>query len=154
MPRKFNGFFAFAAAALFAVGCSQRAPIGEDGSGSVDTNALAKLSAPLDLSQFEVVASGGGYRGVFLKLSRFPDAIATTDQSDPAQIILNISGPTGAETPEETFPGGDTLVSRVRVRREIGLLRVVLDLAAANPPEYSVHQMGDWVMIRLAAAAK
>jgi hypothetical protein len=152
MPRKFSLFFALAAVSLLAAGCSQRAPLGEESAAPVDTNALAKLSAPLDLNQFEVVASGGGYRGVFLKLSRFPDAIAATDRGNPAQIILDISGPTGAETPEETFPGGDTLVSRVRVTREIGLLRVVLDLAATSPPKYSVHQMGDWVMVRLAAA--
>ena len=151
MPRKFDGFFALTLCALIAVGCSQRAPIGDEGVALGDTNALAKLSAPLELSQFEVVASGGGYRGVFLKLSRFPDAIASSDRSDPAQIILDISGPTGAETPEETFPGGDTLVSRVRVTRAIGSLRVVLDLAADDPPEYTVHQMGDWVMVRLAA---
>jgi len=119
---------------------------------ATDTNTLAKLSAPLDLSQFEVVASGGGYRGVFLKLSRFPDAITASDSSNPGEIALDISGPTGAEAPEETFPGGDTLVTRVRVTRSIGVLHVVLDLATVNPPKYSVHQMGDWVMVRIAAA--
>jgi len=152
MRRKFNEFCALAVILSLAAGCSQRAPIGDDSGGSeVDTNALARLSAPLDLNQFEVVASGAGYRGVFLRLSRFPDSITAVDQSNPAQIILSISGPTGAETPEETFPGGDTLVSRVRVTREIGMLRVVLDLAASAPPKYTVHQMGDWVMVRIAA---
>lgn len=151
MWRKFNAFAALAAVLLLAAGCAQRAPL-DDTVEPVPNEGLAKLAAPLDLSQFEVVSSGGGYRGIFLRLSRFPDSISASQSSDPAQIILDIAGPTGAESPEETFPGGDTLVSRVRVSRALGNLHIVFDLAAADPPKFTVHQMGDWVMVRLAAA--
>lgn len=128
-------------------GCSQMLPLEDAGAESqVD---FSELSSPLDLRSFEVVSSGGGYRGVFLRLSRFPESIQTSHYSNPAQIVIDIRGPTSAESAEETFPGGDTLVAKVRLSREIGLLRVVLDLAGSDPPKYSVHRMADWIMIRL-----
>jgi hypothetical protein len=132
-------------AALAAGGCSQRLPL-EEASTTPD---FSHLASPLDLRQFEVVASAGGYRGVFLRLSRFPERITTTDSSDPGRIILDIAGPTGEESPEESFPGGDTVVSQVRVTRYTGLLRITLDLSLPDPPEYSVHRMADWIMIRM-----
>ncbi len=87
---------------------------------------------------------------MFLNLSRLPDSVAHRSETHPARIVLDIKGPTGAETPEVAFPSGDTLVSRMRVSRQPGILRVVLDLQGDEPPEYSVHIMADWIMIRLA----
>ena len=110
-------------------------------------------SVPLDLRQIQVVDSGSGYRAVFLKLSRLPDSLASQHLEDPARIVVDIRGPTGAETEERTFPGGDAVVTRMRVSRQMGNLRVTLDLVGDEPPKYSVHQMADWVMIRLARQA-
>lgn len=151
MSSKFNALPALFLSALLALGCSQRTPLGDEPAEPGATSPLAKLSAPLNLSQFEVVSSGAGYRGIFLKLSRFPDSISASDSSDPAQIVLDIAGPTGVASPEESFPGGDTLVSLVHVSREVGNLRIVFDLATDDPPKYTVHQMGDWIMLRIAA---
>ncbi len=136
-----------------ATGCSQRLPLEEAGETGAPPDSiagdLAEYSDPLDITSFEVVASGGGYRGVFLRLSRFPEGISYSDQDSPARIVIDIQGPTGIELPEEVFPGRDSLVSKVRVTRSLGNLRVVLDLAADEPPEYSVHRMADWVMVRM-----
>ena len=110
---------------------------------------FAEYSEPLDVSSFEVVASGGGYRGVFLRLTRFPDSVTYFDQEEPARIYIDIQGPTGVELPEEAYPGRDNLVSMIRVTRNLGTLRVVLDLATQKAPEYSVHRMADWIMVRM-----
>ncbi len=148
MPQKFGtSLLAFALASTVA-SCSQILPLEDAGSGATEAD-YSSLSSPLDLRHFEVVSSAGGYRGVFLRLSRFPDGIRVTHSRAPAQIIIDIQGPTGNEAAEESFPGGDSLVAQVRVLREIGLLRVVLDLAGSDLPDYTVHRMADWIMLRI-----
>lgn len=138
------------ALAVLSGGCVARKPADELGAHDPDVAAsLNTVSVPLDLREFEVVTAEGGYRGVFLKLSRLPTAVTHVSQSDPARIVLDIQGPTGTESGEEVFPGGDTLVTQVQVTRQLGSLRVVLDLQADTPPEYAVFPMADWVMIRL-----
>ncbi len=148
MRDKFGVVALISAFVLTSTACSQRLPLEEAGMAA-DVENLSEFSMPLDLSQFEVVSTGGGYRGVFLHLSRYPDAISYSHQSDPARITVVLRGPTGAETEEETFPGGDSLVSLVRVNRGLGQLNVTLDLAMDDPPDYSVHRMADWVMVRI-----
>ncbi len=145
MLRKFAITSLVCAISLGIGACSQRLPL-EDAATTAD---FSHLASPLDLRQFEVVASAGGFRGVFLRLSRFPESITASDTSDPARIVLDITGPTGVESEEQSFPGGDTLVSQVRVTRQIGQLRIVLDLSVPDPPEYSVHRMADWIMVRM-----
>ena len=138
------------ALAVLTGGCVTRKPADELGAHDADVAAsLATINVPLDLREFEVVSAEGGYRGVFLKLSRLPTAVTHSSQSDPARIVLDIQGPTGTESGEEVFPGGDTLVTTVQVTRQLGSLRVVLDLQADSPPDYQVFPMADWVMIRL-----
>ena len=107
---------------------------------------------PLDLREFDVAQADGGYRGVFLKLSRLPSSVVATSQTEPARIIVDIQGPTGTETAEEVFPAGDTLVTHVAVSRQIGWLRVVLDLQSDELPEYAVYPMADWVLVRIKPA--
>ncbi len=136
------------AAAAFAAGCSaKRAPTDE--LGTKDLESIPGYSVPLDLREFEVATTDGGYRGVFLKLSRLPTSVQATSQSDPARIIVDIQGPTGTESPEEVFPGGDTLVTHVAVSRQLGWLRVILDLQSDTAPEYAVYPMADWVVVRI-----
>jgi hypothetical protein len=115
---------------------------------------LSTYSAPLELREFQVDTAEGGYRGVFLKLSRLPNAVSSTTESNPARIIVDIQGPTGTESPWETFPGGDTLVTHVGVSRYVGGLRVVLELSSEEPPEYGVYPMADWVLVRIKPANK
>jgi len=110
---------------------------------------LANYSEPLDLREFEVDAAEGGYRGVFLKLSRLLMSVSATAEKNPARIIVDIQGPTGTDSPWETFAGGDTLVTHVGVARHMNGLRVVLDLAGDELPEYTVQPMADWVVVRI-----
>jgi len=147
MLRKF-GAFHLACSLLVCIGCSQKLPLEEAGA-TVQQPDFSHLSTPLDLTSFEVVSSGGGYRGVFLHLSRFPDGITTSDQKNPARIVIDIQGPTSVEEPETAFPGRDSLVSMVRVSKSLGGMRVILDLATPSPPEYSVHRMADFIMVRM-----
>lgn len=132
------------ACAALAAGCSRRLAV-EPGA---DAPAVAGVAVPLDVRQFEVV-NADGYRGVFLKLSRLPDAVNHFSENDPARIVLEVKGPPGEDAAEESYPGQDALVSQFRVSREFGTLRIVLDLQGTDPPPYSVHPMADWIMIRL-----
>jgi hypothetical protein len=109
---------------------------------------LGDLSLPLDVQELDV-ASADSARGVFIKLSRIPDGVEHHALSSPASIVLDIKGPTGTDAPEEILPGRDALVSRVRISRYQGVLRVTLDLERDTPPAYSVHMMADWIMVRL-----
>lgn len=138
-------------AAVLAGGCStKRAAVDELGAKDAPLpDTLAAYSVPLDLREFDVVEAEGGQRGVFLKLSRLPTGVTATSQSDPPRIIVDIQGPTGTESPEEVFPGGDTLVTHVGVSRTAGWLRVILDLQGDGTPQFAVFPMADWVMVRI-----
>jgi hypothetical protein len=138
---------AIVAAGLLLDGCAaKRESLNEPAS---TTQALASLSAPLDLQNFQIVDADGN-RGVFLKLSRLPDSIKVHSEENPARIVIDIAGPTGAEAPQQTYPGNDELVTWMRVSKTFGWLQVVLDLRGNEPPPYTVHQMADYIMVRLA----
>lgn len=140
------------AVAFLGAGCAARTRGSSDDLGAKDAaipDSLANYSVPLDLTEFDIDTTTGGARGVFLKFSRLPSGVSATAQSSPAQIILDVQGPTGGESPEELFPGGDSLVTRVGVSRHVGGLRIVLHLASDELPEYSVYPMADWVMVRI-----
>lgn len=143
-------FYCAVATVALLGGCATKQP--GDELGAKDTNVLSGLadySAPLDLREFDVAEAEGGYRGVFLKLSRLPTSVVSTSQSDPPRIILDIQGPTGAESPEEVFPASDSLVTHVAVSRHVGWLRVILDLQGTETPEFGVYPMADWVVVRI-----
>jgi hypothetical protein len=137
-----------ATAALF-VGCARHAR--PPAPSTTQAPGLDSLSVPLDVSEFHVVAAEG-FRSLFVKLSRLPDAVNHHEQGN-GSIVLDITGPTGGESPEESFPGGDTLVAGVRVSRTYGMLRVAIDLASQDMPSYTVHTMADWIMVRFAPEA-
>jgi hypothetical protein len=138
-------------AVLLVASCAKRDPLADPGkSGGFLQESLPGLTIPLEIREYDVL-NESGFRGIFLKLSRLPDSIQHSSDNDPARIVLEIRGPTAGEGPEEAFPGGDTLVSRVRVAPRPGALWVSLDLAGNRVPEYTVHSMADWVMVRVAA---
>jgi len=141
-------------AAALVAGCSAKHGSKDDlgAKESVLPESIPGYSTPLDLREFEVDSTESGARGVFLKLSRLPSSVSATSQSDPARIIVDIQGPTGTESPAETYPGGDTLVSHVTVSRQVGGLRVVLDLTTDDPPDFAVYPMADWVLVRIQTA--
>src|SRR5262245_50941787 len=139
-------------AASVSAGCASRHPrhdeLGAQENG-VPQHPLADYSAPLDLREFDVAETEGGYRGVFLKLSRLPTSVVSSSQSDPPRIIVDIQGPTGAETDEEVFPDGDTMVTHIAVSRHVGRLRVILEMQGNESPEFGVYPMADWVVVRI-----
>lgn len=136
-------------AVMFVAGCAKRGPLAEPGKGGgLLEESLPGLSIPLEVRDYDVL-NESGYRGVFLKLSRLPDSVQSSSDDNPARIVLEIKGPTAGEGPEEAFPGGDTLISRVRVAPRPGVLWVSLDLQGDDVPPYTVHSMADWIMVRL-----
>jgi hypothetical protein len=116
---------------------------------SQDLVEVPAPSVPLEVRDFEVVQADGT-RGVLIKLSRLPDGVRHHAENAPARIVLEVKGPTRDEAPEEAFPSEDALVSSLRVSRQLGTLRVTLDLRGETAPAYSVHPMADWILIRLA----
>jgi hypothetical protein len=137
---------ALLALAFLVSACASRSPLkaGEDNDFE---RGLTALSVPLEIQDYRIV-NVDGHRGVLLKLSRLPDAIGDRAESNPPRVILDIKGPTGEESPQEDWPGGDALVSRVEVARSFGVLHVSLDLRGNDVPPYTVQRMADWVMIR------
>ncbi len=142
---------AIVAVALLLDGCAARreSRLSEPDSTA---KALASLSAPLDLQNFQVVNAEGN-RGVFLRLSRLPDSIRVRGETNPARIIIDVAGPTGAETPEQVYAGNDELVTSMRVSKTFGWLQIVLDLQTDELPPYTVQQLADYIMVRLAPPA-
>jgi hypothetical protein len=145
-------FRAAAAGALVVLalaGCASRKGSHDLAGEPAAIPATAGESIPLDVREFDVVAGEGGFRGVFLKLSRLPGGITHSSESAPPRIVLNIAGPTGVTSAPESYPSGDDLVTQVQLSRQTGLLQVVLDLAGDDVPEYEVLPMADWVMVRI-----
>ncbi len=96
------------------------------------------------------IESVDGERAVLLRLSRLPGQVIHSSASAPASITVRMSGPRGeGDFTEQALPQTDPQITRVRVERENGELRVTLDLKGDAPPPYSVHEMADWIMIRL-----
>ena len=138
-----------ALAAIALAGCASHGSKDLAGEESAMPAHLPDAAIPLDVREFDIVAGDGGFRGVFLKLSRLPTGVTHHSESAPPRIVLNIAGPTGSETAPESYPGGDDLVTQVQFARQIGVLQVVLDLAGDEVPQYEVLPMADWVLVRI-----
>lgn len=130
---------------LVVLGCSQRM--------TAPTAAPTGDEAPVALRNFEV-ANVDGHRAVLLRLSRLPTLVRHSSSSNPARITVQAWGPPGdSDLPERDLPQMDAQIADVRVSRTSGALNVVIDLKAEEPPIYSVHEMADWIMIRLPGPA-
>ena len=136
-----------ALAALALAGCASHGS--NELAGEESALKLPDATVPLDVREFDIVTGDGGWRGVFLKLSRLPTGVTHRSESAPPRIILDIAGPTGSETAPETYPGGDDLVTQVQFARQLNALQVVLDLAGDEVPTYEVLPMADWVLVRI-----
>jgi hypothetical protein len=105
--------------------------------------------APVTLRDLQI-DNTDGHRAVLLRLSRVPTAVRHSSSSNPAQITVQAWGPVGdGDLTERELPQTDDEISQVRVSRKSGTLTVVLDLRGNQPPPYSVHEMADWIMVRL-----
>ena len=105
-----------AAVALLPACSSKRSTRDELGAKEAAASAtpLADYTAPLDLREFEVAETEGGYRGVFLKLSRLPTSVVAAVRAIRRASSSTSRDRPGTESPEEVFPGGDTMVTHVR----------------------------------------
>lgn len=136
---------------LALAGCSSRTA-STDLAGEQSAMPANMPAVPLDVREFDVVTGDGGFRGVFLKLSRLPTGVTHRSENAPPRIILDIAGPTGSAAPAESFQAGDELVTQVQLARQIGLVQVVLGLSGDEVPEYEVLPMADWVLVRIKPA--
>ena len=135
------GLFLFA---LFAAGCAQKL--------GVPTAVPTGNEAPVALRNLQVTTVDG-HRAVLLRLSRLPTLVRQSSGKDPARIVIQAWGPRGdGDLPERTLPQIDPEISDVRVSRHDGALEVVLEFKGLKPPPHSVHEMADWIMVRLGAA--
>ena len=126
---------------LLAAGCAQRlVPPSATPTGNEAPVALRNLQ----------VTSVEGHRALLLRLSRLPTMVRQTSGKDPGHIVIQAWGPAGeGDLPERTLPQVDPEISDVRVSRHDGALQVVVDFKSVEPPPYSVHEMADWIMVRL-----
>lgn len=146
---RFRAAVTGALAALALAGCASK-NVSKDLAGEpAAIPAAIGDNIPLDVREFDVVSGEGGFRGVFLKLSRLPTGVTSSSGSAPPRIVLNITGPTDATSAPESYPSGDDLVTQIQLARQTGLLQVVLDIAGDDVPEYDVLPMADWVMVRI-----
>lgn len=107
--------------------------------------------APVGLRSLQAT-SEGGHHALLLRLTRLPTMVRHASSEEPAQITIQAWGPAGGgDLPERALPQDDPYVRQVRVSREDGMLRIVLDLRSDVPPPHMVHEMADWIMVRFGA---
>ena len=142
------------AAAVFGTGgCSKTVvpPAPPPVDAGMSAAALADPS-PVTLRNLQV-ATIEGNRAVLLRFSREPYGLAYTTEPGPGRLTVRASGPPGeGDLPERSLQQLDAQIADVRVSRTQGTLQVVIDFKADEVPPHSVHQMVDWVMIRLPAS--
>ena len=90
------------------------------------------------------------HRAVLLRLTRVPTLVRASSSRSPAEITVQAWGPdTGGDLAERVVPLTDPQIRGARVGRTKGGLYVVLEFIGTKPPTYTVHEMADWIMVRL-----
>jgi hypothetical protein len=141
MVRSLRTGVAFSLFTLFAAGCGPEL--------AAPTASPTGNEAPVALRNLQVTTVDG-HRAVLLRLSRLPTMVRQSSGKDPPRIVIQAWGPAGdGDLPERTLPQVDAQISDVRVSRRAGALSVVLVFKGVEPPPYSVHEMADWIMVRL-----
>jgi len=130
----------FALLACVAAGCAKTV---------APPAAVVGNQAPVALRNLQV-ANVDGHRAVLLRLSRPPELVRQSSGKHPGRIVLQAMGPAGeGDLSERDLAQVDPLLNNVRVSRRQGALEVVLEFKTEEPPPYSIHEMGDWIMVRL-----
>lgn len=118
------------------------------------TPATVGVDEAITLRDVQVEAADS-HRAVLVHLSQAPSQVRYGDTRRPASITIEAWGPPGDfNLPERTLAQVDSLISQVRVSRSDGCLRVTIDLQSNELPPYSVHEMADWVMVRIQGPAQ
>jgi hypothetical protein len=143
MMRSVSAGVGFLLVALFAAACASRF--------AAPTPVPTGNEAPVALRNLEITTVDS-HRAVLLRLSRPPTLVRESSSKNPGRITILAWGPPGgADLPERAMPQLDSEIREVRVSRRTGTLEVVVEFKGAVPPPYSVHQMADWIMVRLGA---
>ncbi len=132
---------AFVAGFIFLSGCSALSP----------TPTPTGDQTPVNLRQLEIQTIDG-HAALLLRMSRRPFSLRHSSAIEPGRIILEARGPEGeGDLAERSLGQSDAMIADVRVSRVEGLLKVVIEFRNNQAPAYSVHEMADWVMVRLGA---
>lgn len=146
VPSRTRVFLLLTAVALIAA-CSARKPRVDE---SVPPPWLQNMPVtPLEVTEYRV-GEGEGEHALFLRLSRFPDAMGYSVQEVPPEVIVRLEGPaTGDDLPEERVVVTDSVIPAMRVSRQAGALTVAVEILANELPPYRVEQAADWLIVRV-----
>lgn len=105
--------------------------------------------APLEVVEYRATTAEGEH-ALFLRVSRFPDRISHGIYEEPPEIVLEMDGPAvGEDLPEERIVISDRILQAVRVSRQAGKVRVVIEVSGADVPPYQVNEAADWIAVRV-----
>jgi len=87
-----------------------------------------------------------GQTGIFIKLSRTPDKVEHFTLSNPNRLVIDLQGPVPSDAKNiERTALDDKHVSRVRIGKQDGRLRVTIDIKG-KPPKYTVNDLKTMVV--------
>src|SRR5439155_3500159 len=143
---------------FLAVGCAQKAkpPTPEPAVAAEEKappTAAEAAPAPAEEAQEASLRVKGiklvddeGQTGIFIKLSRTPDKVENSTLRNPSRLVIDARGPVAQDfKPIERTAVDDPRISRVRVARQDGGLRVTVDLKGATP-KYTVNDLKTMVV--------
>ncbi len=94
-------------------------------------------TGPLRLYEVRV-SETAGQRSILFRFSRPPEGIDYFPLRGPSRLVIDVKGPIEALSKVHSYKATDSLVSGVRVGSYQGRMRLVVDLAAAEVPQFSV----------------
>ncbi len=94
-------------------------------------------TGPLRLYEVRV-SETAGQRSILFRFSRPPEGIDYFPLRGPSRLVIDVKGPIEALSKVHGYKATDSLVSGVRVGSYQGRMRLVVDLAAAEVPQFSV----------------
>ena len=94
-------------------------------------------AGPLRLYEVRV-SETAGQRSILFRFSRPPEGIDYFPLRNPSRLVIDVKGPIEALPKVRSYKAADTLISGVRVGSYQGRMRLVVDLTAAEIPQFSV----------------
>jgi type IV pilus assembly protein PilQ len=94
-------------------------------------------TGPLRLYEVRV-SETAGQRSILFRLSRPPEGIDYFPLRSPSRLVIDVKGPIEPLPKVRSYKATDLLVSGVRVGSYQGRMRLVIDLSAAEVPQFSV----------------
>lgn len=167
--RSWGGYGLALGLVFIAAGCGQRPkpptpessapPPTEERAEATEATPPAPAPVPAAEAQEESLRLKGiklvedqGQTGIFIKLSRVPDKVDNFTLTKPDRLVIDLHGPVPADTkPIERSAAGDPRVSRVRVARQDGRLRVTVDVKGRTP--YTVNDLKTMIVAFLGERA-